>query len=197
MQYKSRISSGKVVILGHLGMPGHKHLKWQYQFKKKKTFIVYIQAKNQLRLSHFPWDTGKILQSCYFGHFGACLALHIQSDTINLQKTFVLIYKQKSNFVAHIFLNNFISLTVFICMPKISFIISFILEILHLKESSKLIGRQHLWPTTQEPEFCQIWDCWWNIINSMSSFILDYFQEKMMTKFFRISKNSNFKKRKF
>ena len=221
MQYKSRISSGKVVILGHLGMPGHKHLKWQYQFKKKKTFIVYIQAKNQLRLSHFPWDTGKILQSCYFGHFGACLALHIQSDTINLQKTFVLIYRQKSNFVAHIFLdiakickllvldtwanlvmhtkkdNNFISLTVFICMPKISFIISFILEILHLKESSKLIGRQHLWPTTQEPEFCQIWDCWWNIINSMSSFNLDYFQEKMMTKFFRISKNSNFKKRKF
>ena len=45
MQYKSRISSGKVVILGHLGMPGHKHLKWQYQFKKKKNLYCLYTGK--------------------------------------------------------------------------------------------------------------------------------------------------------
>ena len=45
MQYKSRISSGKVVILGHLGMPGHKHLKWQYQFKKKKPLLFIYRQK--------------------------------------------------------------------------------------------------------------------------------------------------------
>ena len=50
------------------------------------------------------------------------------------------------------------------------------------------------WPTafcpiTQEPEFCQIWDC---NINNVLVFILDYFQEKLITKFFKKSKKSYF-----
>ena len=35
--------NSKLVTLGNLGMPGHTHLKWQYQFEE--TFDVYLQAK--------------------------------------------------------------------------------------------------------------------------------------------------------
>ena len=35
-------------------MPGRTHLKWQYQFEE--IFDVYLQAKNQLHPSRFPWD---------------------------------------------------------------------------------------------------------------------------------------------
>ena len=55
----------------------------------------------------------------------------------------------------------------FICMPKINFIIHFFLEMLHFKESCKLIGHK-IWPITQEPEFCQTWHWWWNISNKIS-----------------------------
>ena len=37
-------------------------------------------------------------------HTMACLATHSQSDTVNLKKTFVSIYKQKINFIPHVFL---------------------------------------------------------------------------------------------
>ena len=42
-------------------------------------------------------------------------------------------------------------------------------------------------PTTQEQEFYQIFDSCWNI-NNLLAFILDYFQEKLMIKFFKKSK---------
>ena len=58
----------KLVILGNLGMPGHTHLKWEYRFEE--IFDVYLQAKNKLHSSRFPWDIPKILQTCYFGYFG-------------------------------------------------------------------------------------------------------------------------------
>ena len=51
----------------------------------------------------------------------------------------------------------------FICMRKTNFIIHFILEILHFKQSCNLIGWQH-----RELEFCLIWDWWWNIKNKIS-----------------------------
>ena len=51
--------NSKVVILGNLGMPGPTQLKRSYQFEE--TFEVYLQAKNQLYLSHFSWDIAKIL----------------------------------------------------------------------------------------------------------------------------------------
>ena len=56
------------IILGNLGMPGHAHLKWLYQFEE--TFDVYLQTENQLHPSHFPWDIAKILQTSNFGYFG-------------------------------------------------------------------------------------------------------------------------------
>ena len=46
--------NSKVVILRNLAMPGHTHLKWQHYFEE--IFNVYLQAKNELHSSHFPWD---------------------------------------------------------------------------------------------------------------------------------------------
>ena len=44
-------------------MPDHTHLKWQYQ--SEVTFDIYLQTKNQLYPSSFPWDIAEILQTCY------------------------------------------------------------------------------------------------------------------------------------
>ena len=49
-----------------------------------------------------------------------------------------------------------------------NFIIHFFFEILNFKEYCTLIGWQQIWPITQEPEFCQICDWWWNINNNIS-----------------------------
>ena len=57
----------KLVILGNLRISGDTHLKWKYQFKE--TFDIYLQAKNELHPSRFPWDIAKILQTYYFGYF--------------------------------------------------------------------------------------------------------------------------------
>ena len=83
--------NSKHVILGNFGLPGHKHLKWQYQFeeildlKKKKK----LQAKNKLHPTLWV--------------FQEYLAMHSLSDTINLQKTFVSICRQKLNFIPQFF----------------------------------------------------------------------------------------------
>ena len=55
--------NNKFVIFGKLGMPGHTHLKWKYQ--SEVTFDIYLQTKNQLYISSFPWDIAEILQTCY------------------------------------------------------------------------------------------------------------------------------------
>ena len=60
--------NSKLVILGNLGMPGHTHLKWQYQFEK--SFNIYQQAENQLHPSCFPWDIAKIFKLVVFATFG-------------------------------------------------------------------------------------------------------------------------------
>ena len=66
--FKTLQKNSKHVILGKLGMPGHTHLQWWYQFEE--IFDVYLEAKNRLHYSCFPWDISKILQTCYFGYFG-------------------------------------------------------------------------------------------------------------------------------
>ena len=60
--------NSKLVILGDLGMPDHKHLKWQYQ--SEEIVDVYLEAKKQLHCCFFPGDVAKILPTCYFGYFG-------------------------------------------------------------------------------------------------------------------------------
>ena len=81
----------------------------------------------------------------------------------------------------------------FIFMPKINFIIHFFLEILHFKESDcNLIGWQHFGPyITQDLEFYQIWDWWWNINNNIS-FHFKLFPRKTNGKFFKTSKKPYF-----
>ena len=56
----------------------------------------------------------------------------------------------------------------FIRTPKIHFIIHFLLKILNFKEYCNLIGWQQIWSITQEPEFYQICDWWWNTNNNIS-----------------------------
>ena len=133
----------KLVILGTLGMPDSAHPKWYYQLVEK--FCVHPQAKNQLHSPCFFEDAAKIGKLLIWVLW-ACLAMHTQNGTIKLSKT-----------------------SMFICTPKIHFIIHFLLEILDFKEPSNLIGWQYFGPLAREPEYCQIWDWWW-IINSNVSF---------------------------
>ena len=57
--------NNKLLILDNLGIPGHTHLKWEYQFEE--AFDSYLQKLHPLG---FTWDIAKILQTCYFGYFG-------------------------------------------------------------------------------------------------------------------------------
>ena len=72
------------------------------------------------------------------------------------------------------------------CMPKINFIISFFLEILHFKESLSLIGQKHFGPNSKTRIARHEIDG--EISITILVFILNNFQKKLMTKF---SKNSN------
>ena len=91
---------------------------------------LYLQEK----INFIPCVFLKILQryaNFLFWVLWACLAMYTQKDSFNLYKT-----------------------SMFICIPKINFIIHFFLEILY--------------PMTREPEFWQILDWWWNINNNIS-----------------------------
>ena len=105
----------------------------------------------------------------FFWVLSALLAMHTQTDTNNLEKTFVFICWQKPNFIPHAFLDickgmqtSYFGYSVhawlhkpkttastckktlmIICMQKINFIIHFFLEIFHFKESCNFIGWQH------------------------------------------------------
>ena len=106
-----------------------------------------------------------------------CLNMHTQSDTINLQKTFVFICRQKINFIPHTFLERFqrhanllfwvfsdclathtqndtINLQnsfVFICRQKINFIPHVFLEILQRYGNYfRYFGHAWLGPPSQE-----------------------------------------------
>ena len=160
--------NSKLVILGNLGIPGHTYLNW-YQFIE--TFNVYLQAKNQLHPSRFPWDIARILQTCYFGYLGhawlrtprvtlstcrklSCFSAGKKSYSSStffskIAKICKLIIFGISCMPGYAHPNDSINLqktSMFICMPKINFIIHFFLEILHFKESWNLIGQQHFSP---------------------------------------------------
>ena len=109
--------NSKLVILSYLGMPGNIHLKRWHHFEE--TFDVYLRAKNQLHSSIFL----EILQryvNFLFWVLWTYLATPTQNHSINFQETLM-----------------------FICMPKINFIIHFFLEIFHFRESCNLIHQEH------------------------------------------------------
>ena len=118
--------------------------------------IIY----NQLHPPRFSGDIAKI-SNFLFWVLWACLAMYTQNDIINLYKT-----------------------SMFIGISKINLIIHFFLEILHFKECCNLIGWQQIWPITQEPEFCQICNWWWNINNNIS-FYFELSPGKTNDKIFR------------
>ena len=80
----------------------------------------------------------------------------------------------------------------FICMPKLKFIIHFFLEILHFKELCNFIGWQHLGPWLEIQSFAR-YGVGVEISIKILVFTLDYFQEKLMTKFFKKSKKPYFR----
>ena len=57
--------NSKLVILGNLAMPGHAHLKSQYQFEE--TFDVYLQAQNQVHSLRLSGDNAKICKLLILG----------------------------------------------------------------------------------------------------------------------------------
>ena len=57
--------NSKLVILGTLGIPGHTHLKRQYQFEE--TLDVYLQVKNQIPPLRFSEDIAKICKPIILG----------------------------------------------------------------------------------------------------------------------------------
>ena len=83
---KKKKKKSRLVILGNLRLPGHTHLKRWSQLEE--IFAVYLQAKNQLHLSHFPWDIAKILQTYYFGYFGHA--------SLRTPKMILLTYRKRS-----------------------------------------------------------------------------------------------------
>ena len=68
-------------------------LKRYYKFEA--SFDVYLQPKNELHPSRFPWDIPEILQTCYFRYFGN-VWLCTPKVMPNLVENF-RIYKQAKN----------------------------------------------------------------------------------------------------
>ena len=75
----------------------------------------------------------------------------------------------------------------FICMPKVKFIIHFFLEILHFKKPCNYVGWKHLGPKLETQSFAR-YGIGVETSIKILVFILDYFQEKLMIKFFEKSK---------
>ena len=91
---------------------------------------LFCSCEGKISTSSPPCFSGDIANIFLFWVIWACLIAHTQNDSINLQKTLM-----------------------FICMTKIYFIIHLVFEILHFKESCKLIGWQHFGPWLENQNF--------------------------------------------
>ena len=76
-------------------------------------------------------------------------------------------------------------------MSKVEFIIYFFLELSHFKEPCGFIGWQHFGPKMETQSFAR-YGVGVEISTKILAFTLDYFQEKLMTKFFKKSKKPYF-----
>ena len=79
---------------------------------------------------------------------------------------------------------NLLKTLMFICMPKINFIIHFFLEILHFTESCNLIGWKHFDSLLENQNFAR-YGIGCKISITIIVFILYYFQEKNNDKIFQ------------
>ena len=104
-------------------------------------------------------DIVKILQNCYFRYFGHTWPLTLKMILSTCRSS------------------------IFIWMPKINFIIHFYLDI-YFKESCNMIGHKHFGRYLKNQNFSR-YGIGGEISITILVFNLDYFQKKLMTKFFR------------
>ena len=86
--------NNRLVILGNLRMPGHTHLKW-YNIAIWRNFWRLCVGKRSSSSITFSMIYYKDIVNLLFWVLWACLVTQTQSYTINLQKTFVFICRQK------------------------------------------------------------------------------------------------------
>ena len=84
--------NSKLVTLGNLGMPGHTHLKWWYQFEE--TFDVYLQAKQLTSSFTFSLRYCKdIINLLFWEKKAVSYYLNwtdVQTDDTEIQKEYML-----------------------------------------------------------------------------------------------------------
>ena len=93
----------KLVILGSLGKPVYVNPKWCYHLVED--LPIFLQAKNETLSTMFFWRYCKNMLTSYFGYFGH--AWHIRNDDINLKKNLIFLCTPKINFVIHFFFEIF------------------------------------------------------------------------------------------
>ena len=136
------------------------------------------------------------MQTCYLRYFGH-VWLWTPKLIISTRKKLLFICWQKNYIIAHVFLeilqryanflfwilwaslvmhtqNDKMKISMFICMPKINFIIPVFLQKLNFKESCNL--RPRILPDNRNGDETSI---------TTLIFIIDYFLVKLMTKFFK------------
>ena len=162
----SCLSTGKKwTYFFYFGYFGHAWLRTPKMILSTCRKLLCLSAGK--KINFIPHVFMEILQR--YGNFlfwvlWACLDRYIQNDSINLYKT-----------------------SIFICMAKINFIIHFFLEILHFKESCNLIGQQDFGPLVENQNFARS-GIGGEVSVTVLVFILDYFREKLIPKFFKKSK---------
>ena len=131
----------KLIVLGTLGMPGYVIPKWYYQLVENFRLI----CRQKINFTPPPPNAFLGILQRYANVFWvlwACLIAHTQNDSISLLKTLMF----TKNTPHHSLLSWDIT---FYRIPQFNWLTAF-------------------WPIIREPEFCQIWDWWWNINNNIS-----------------------------
>ena len=139
-------------------------------------------GKNQLHPS-FLLDIAKILQTCYFRYLGKPGYTHpkwynqlvekLCLKTVCRQKTALspsfsgdIVKIHKPILLGNLGMYGYANPK--ICMPKTNFIMHFFFWDITFYRILQFDWVAAFWPITQEPEFCQIWDWWWNISTNIS-----------------------------
>ena len=139
---------------------------WTKQFKEIN-FYVYLYKKSTSSLTSFLRYCKDFADMLYWV-FWACLANTTENGSINLWTSL------KSTF-----------------LQKIKFIPPFFPEILHSEESYHLISQKYFSQHIENQNFARYGVCG-EISVTISFFILDYFQEKLITNFSKMQKKNFF-----
>ena len=174
-----------------------------------------MQGKNQLSfmisLKYFNMTNWSVILAYLLWLLWECLAIHTQSDTLYFQKLSVFTSMAKINFMLFWRYRKDMQ-TCFgtLGMPTQPTLYYQLVEnvdvYLHVKNKVHLSlltwdiifykNLEFYWLTsigqvTEDPELCQTWD-YVEVSTTILVFILDYLQEKVMTKFFRKFKKPYF-----